>query len=125
MPDDDYRPTHGLPPDSRSTNVPPEWWSELGRDDLPPGGGVPGDGRAHRRGRDETAHAAGTRRPARTASSWRRWFLNLALIAIAVVLLITGLDATPSGAAVILIVLGILILLAAVGVQAVRARRRG
>ena len=38
---------------------------------------------------------------------------------------IAGLDATPSGAAVILIVLGILTLLAAVGVQAVRARRRG
>jgi len=125
MPDDDYRPTHGLPPDSRSTNVPPDWWSQLDRNDLPPDGRDPGDGRGHRRGRDDAAHALRGRRPARPGLSWQRWLINLALIAIAALLLIAGLDATPSGAAPILIVLGILILLAAVAVQTVRARHRG
>jgi len=61
----------------------------------------------------------------RPGLSWQRWLVNLALMAIAALLLIAGLDATPGGAAVILIVLGIVTLLAAVSVQAVRARRRG
>lgn len=120
MPDDDYRPTHGLPPDSRSTNVPPDWWAQLDRDDLPPGGGDQGEGRGHRR----ADHALRGHRLTRPGPSWQRWLLNLALIALAAVLLIAGTDATPSGAAPILIVLGILTLLAAVAVQAVRARHR-
>jgi uncharacterized membrane protein YtjA (UPF0391 family) len=125
MPDDDYRPTHGLPPDSRSTNVPPAWWSQLNRDDLPPGGGDPDDGRGHRRGRDEVAHAPDGRRPDRAAASWQRWLVNLALIAIAALLLIAGASETTSGAAAILIVLGIVTLLVAAAVQVVRGRHRG
>jgi uncharacterized membrane protein YtjA (UPF0391 family) len=125
MPDDDYRPTHGLPPDSRSTNVPPDWWPLLDRNDLPPGGGEPGGGRGHGRGRADAAHALRGRRPAGPRLTWQRWLLNVALIALAALLLIGGLDATPSWAAPILIVLGIVTLVAAVGVQAVRARHRG
>lgn len=125
MPDDDYRPTHGLPPDSRSTNVPPAWWSQLNRDDLPAGGGDPVEGRGHRRGRDETAHAVHDRGPARPAASWRRWLVNLALIAIAALLMIAGASETTSGAAAMLIVLGIVTLVAAAAVQVVRGRHRG
>jgi len=125
MPDDDYRPTHGLPPDSRSTNVPPDWWSQLGRDDLPTGGRDPGDGRGHRHSREDTAPAVHGRRPARPAPSWRRWLINLALLGIAALLLITGLDTPSGGTGTLLIVLGILTLLAAVGAQAMRTRRRG
>jgi hypothetical protein len=126
MPDDNYRPTHGLPPDSRPTNVPPEWWSLLDRNDLPKGGGELDDGRSHRRGRDEDIiHALRGRHAPHRAPRRYAWVTNLALLAIAALLLVAGLgNTTPKGIALILIVVGVLTLLTAVVIQVARAALR-
>jgi hypothetical protein len=128
MPDDDYRPTHGLPPDSRSTNVPPEWWDLLDRNDLPKGGGEPDRGARRRRSREEDIiHGLQGGRTPRSPLRWRLWRTNVALIAIAVLLLAVGLGtSTPKGLAAILLLIGIAVLLALVGMQvARRTHRRG
>jgi hypothetical protein len=128
MPDDDYRPTHELPPDSRPTNVPPEWWDLLDRNDLPKGDGEPARGPRRRRNREEEMiHGLPGGSAPRSALRWRSWVTNVALIAVAVLLLAVGLGTTPStGAGAILLLLGILALLALVGVQvARRTHRRG
>jgi hypothetical protein len=128
MPDDDYRPTHGLPPDSRPTNVPPDWWDLLDRNDLPKGGGERDRGPRHRGSRDEDIiRAPRVRRASRPAPGWRLWMTNVALLVVAVLLLTVGLaSATPQGIAAILLTSGILVLLALVSIQlARRMRRRG
>jgi hypothetical protein len=128
MPDDDYRPTHELPPDSRPTNVPPEWWDLLDRNDLPKGDGEPARGPRRRRSREEDMiHGLQGGSAPRSALRWRSWVTNVALIAVAALLLAVGLDTTPStGTGAILLLLGILALLALVGVQvARRTHRRG
>ncbi len=128
MPDDDYRPTHGLPPGSRPTNVPPDWWDLLDRNDLPKGGGEPGRGPRRRRGRDEDIiHGPDQGRVPRRSLRWRLWVTTLALIAIGMILLTLGLGTTtPKAIAAILLLLGIVVLLALVSLQVVRnTRRRG
>jgi uncharacterized membrane protein YtjA (UPF0391 family) len=116
MPDDKYHPTHGLPPDSRPTNVPPEWWSQLDRKDLPEGGGEPGDRRPRwRRRTHDFPDALPATRP---GLRWHHWAANIALIVIAVLLLTAGLGGTaPNGIAPVLFLLGILTLVALVAVQ--------
>lgn len=123
MPDNNYLPTHGHPPDSRPANVPPEWWSQLERTDLPEGGAEAGGRRGRRRRRDaETLTVPGGGTPLR----WQRWVTNVALIVIAVLLLTAGLGGPATeGVAPYLVVLGILTLVVAVIVQVtVRAHRR-
>lgn len=126
MPPEDYRPTHGLPPDSRPTNVPPDWWDLLDRKDLPKGGGQADRGPRRRRSREEDIiHGLRAARPPRIALRWRLWVTNVALLAIAVLLLAVGLGtAAPKGIAVILLLLGSLALLALVGVQVARGTHR-
>ena len=128
MPPDDYRPTHGLPPDSRPTNVPPDWWDLLDRNDLPKGGGQADRGPRRRRSRDEDIIPAQRgARPPRMALRWRLWVTNVALLAIALLMLTLGLGtATPKAIAAILLLVGILALLALVGIQvASSTHRRG
>ena len=125
MPDDNFRPTHGLPPDSRPTNVPPEWWSQLDRDDLPKGGREA----MHRHDRgdpdEQIIRALRGRRTAERAPSLRRWMTNVALVIIAALLLTIGIDnTTPTGIAAALLVISILALGATAGVQVVRRVRR-
>jgi hypothetical protein len=128
MPDDDYRPTHGLPPDSRSTNVPPEWWDLLDRNDLPKGGGESDGGSRRRRSREEDIiHGFQSGSAPRSPLRWRLWVTNVALVAIAVLLLALGLGGiTPNGLAGALLLMGIAVLLMLVGIQVAHsARRRG
>jgi hypothetical protein len=123
MPDDNYRPTHGHPPESRPTNVPPEWWSQLERTDLPAGGGELDEGRRHRRRRDADVLRALNGPP--PGLRWQRWGTNVGLIVIAVLLLTAGLGGpATTGMATVLIVLGILTLAVAVGVQLVTGAHR-
>jgi hypothetical protein len=126
MPDDDYRPSHGPSPDSRPTNVPPEWWSQLDRGDLPTGGGVPDRGHARvAEGEAEIIRALRGRRGAGPGAGWHRWITSLALTAIAVLLIVLWLgDATLKGIAAVLLLVGIVTLLA-VRVSISRANRRG
>jgi hypothetical protein len=126
MPDDDYRPTHGLPPDSRSTNVPPEWWDLLDRNDLPKGGGESDRGSRRRRSRDEDIiHGLQGGSAPRSPLRWRLWVTNVALVAIAVLLLVLGLGSTtPNGLAGVLLLMGIAALLALVGIQVARSTHR-
>ena len=126
MPDDDYRPTHGLPPDSRSTNVPPEWWDLLDRNDLPKGGGESDRGSRRRRSRDEDIiHGLQGGSTTGARLRWRLWVTNVALVAIAVLLLVLGLGSTtPNGLAGVLLLMGIAALLALVGIQVARSTHR-
>jgi hypothetical protein len=126
MPDDDYRPTHGLPPDSRSTNVPPEWWDLLDRNDLPKGGGESDRGSRRRRSREEDIiHGLQGGSAPRSPLRWRLWVTNVALVAIAVLLLVLGLGSTtPNGLAGVLLLMGIAALLALVGIQVARTTHR-
>ena len=126
MPDDDYRPTHGLPPDSRSTNVPPEWWDLLDRNDLPKGGGESDRGSRRRRSREEDIiHGLQGGSTPRSPLRWRLWVTNVALVAIAVLLLVLGLGSTtPNGLAGVLLLMGIAALLALVGIQVARSTHR-
>ena len=126
MPDDDYRPTHGLPPDSRSTNVPPEWWDLLDRNDLPKGGGESDRGSRRRRSREEDIiHGLQGGSAPRSPLRWRLWVTNVALGAIAVLLLVLGLGSTtPNGLAGVLLLMGIAALLALVGIQVARTTHR-
>jgi hypothetical protein len=128
MPDDDYRPTHELPADSRPTNVPPEWWDLLDRNDLPRGGRDTDRGPRRRRSRDEDIiHGLQGERAPRPPLRWRSWATNVALIAVAVLLLTAGLSTSaPKGIAAILLLAGVVALLALAGIQvARRTRRRG
>jgi hypothetical protein len=116
MPDDKYHPTHGLPPESRPTNVPPEWWSQLERRDLPEGGGEPGA--RHPRFSRKRDHEVPRVPSPRPAFQWQRWVSTLALIVIAALLLTAGLGGTaPEGIAPVLFLLGILTLVAVVVIQ--------
>ena len=126
MPEDDYRPTHGLPPDSRSTNVPPEWWDLLDRNDLPKGGGESDRGSRRRRSREEDIiHGLQGGSAPRSPLRWRLWVTNVALVAIAVLLLVLGLGSTtPNGLAGVLLLMGIAALLALVGIQVARSTHR-
>ena len=126
MPDQNYRPTHGLPPDSRPANVPPEWWALLNRNDLPKGGGDPDDIRAHRGSRDDDIiHALRGQRSARPRAGWPRSATTAALLVIAALLLIIGVGpASSNGGAVVLIVVGLLILMAALALQVARVTLR-
>jgi len=127
MPDDDYRPTHELPADSRPTNVPPEWWDLLDRNDLPQGGRESDRGPRRRRSREEDIIRGlqGGGAP-RSALRWRSWVTNLALITVAVLLLTVGLSTAAKGSGAILLLSGIVALLALVGIQvARRTHRRG
>jgi len=127
MPDDDYRPTHELPADSRPTNVPPEWWDLLDRNDLPKGGGESDRGSRRRRSREEDIiHGLQGGGAPRSALRWRSWVTNLALITVAVLLLTVGLSTAAKGSGAILLLSGIVALLALVGIQvARRTHRRG
>lgn len=102
--------------------MPPEWWSQLERTDLPDGGGEPGGRRGRRRRRDDDVLSTlGGRTPLR----WQRWVTNVALIAIAVLLLTAGLGGpTTAGMGPVLLLLGILTLVGAVVVQVVIGARR-
>ena len=126
MPDDDYRPTHGLPPDSRSTNVPPEWWDLLDRNDLPKGGGESDRGSRRRRSREEDIiHGLQGGSAPRSPLRWRLWVTNVALVAIAVLLLVLGLGSTtPNGLAGVLLLMGSAALRALVGIQVARSTHR-
>jgi len=127
MPDDDYRPTHELPADSRPTNVPPEWWDLLDRNDLPQGGRESDRGPRRRRSREEDIiHGLQGGGAPRSALRWRSWVTNLALITVAVLLLTVGLSTAAKGSGAILLLSGIVALLALVGIQvARRTHRRG
>ncbi|MGA3184872.1 MAG: hypothetical protein ABSE52_09780 [Candidatus Dormibacteria bacterium] len=127
MPDDDYRPTHELPADSRPTNVPPEWWDLLDRNDLPRGGRESDRGPRRRRSREEDIiHGLQGGGAPRSALRWRSWVTNLALITVAVLLLTVGLSTAAKGSGAILLLSGIVALLALVGIQvARRTHRRG
>ena len=126
MPDDDYRPTHGLSPDSRSTNVPPEWWDLLDRNDLPKGGGESDRGSRRRRSREEDIiHGLQGGSAPRSPLRWRLWVTNVALVAIAALLLAVGLGSTtPNGLGPILLLMGIAALLALMGIQVARTTHR-
>ena len=126
MPDDNFRPTHGPPPDSRPTNVPPRWWSLLESDDLPGDLGDAEPGRANRRAHNDlplrSLHGRGW---PHAPGGWRAWAINLALMAVAAALLVVGLGyTTPRGVTAILLLFGVLTLLAVVGVQIVRRTNR-
>jgi len=126
MPDDDYRPTHGLPPDSRSTNVPPEWWDLLDRNDLPKGGGESDRGSRRRRSREEDIiHGLQGGSTTGARLRWRLWVTNVALVVIAALLLAVGLGNTaPNGLGAVLLLMGIAALLALVGIQVARSTHR-
>ncbi len=126
MPDENFRPTHGLPPDSR-TNVPPDWWSLLVRDDLPQGqadlGAVAGRRWARRRPR---GHAR-PRRFAVAGPRARMLIADLALLAVVVALIVVGFGyATPHGLTAVLLGCVVLALLVLLGIQVARltGRRR-
>jgi VIT1/CCC1 family predicted Fe2+/Mn2+ transporter len=110
MPDDDLRPTHGPPPDSRPTNTPPAWWPQLERQDLPAGGAPRGRRRVHRGGPDQ---------PRR-----RRWsaiLVNLTALAVAALLVVVAVVLTaPRATTAVLLACVALGLLALLGVQIAR-----
>jgi hypothetical protein len=117
MPDDNFRPTHGLPPDSRPTNTPPAWWALLDRVDLPDS-------------REETLSGSGNRwrsQPSQAGSGRagrRRWHIvaiNLAVVLAAGLLIVLGLSvAAPGATAATLLVCGMVALLSLVGVGVAR-----
>jgi len=125
MPDDNYRPTHGLSPDSRPTNVPPEWWSLLERDDLPEGQSDLSHTTAGWSGEEAPSRPPwGHRHYWRARPQWRVLMVNISLMLMASALLVVGIGYTsPSGAGAILLGCAILALLVAMGVQV--ARRMG
>lgn len=123
MPDDNFRSTHGLPPDSRPTNVPPKWWSQLDREDLPEGQADINQRAANRWNREDAfgRELRGRRHP-RWLSGWRRTLVaNLTVLLVATILLIVSVAYTsPPGLAAVLLVCGVLALLALLGVNIAR-----
>ncbi|HYA00545.1 MAG TPA: hypothetical protein VEK76_09370 [Candidatus Binatia bacterium] len=122
MPDEDFRPTHEIPHESRPTNLPPAWWAALARDDLPEGPVDPAAVTANRwtrgdeRGRTDPGRGRPGRRP-----RWQAWLFNLALVALAALLLAFGVGlTTPRAIAAVLLVLGVLALLALAGIHIAR-----
>ena len=126
MPEDDYRPTHELPADSRPTNEPPEWWDLLDRNDLPKGGGESDRGSRRRRSREEDIiHGLQGGSTTGARLRWRLWVTNVALVVIAALLLAVGLGNTaPNGLGAVLLLMGIAALLALVGIQVARSTHR-
>lgn len=113
MPDDNFRPTHGLPPESRPANTPPAWWALLDRVDLPDS--------------SEETRAAGANRWRQDAvrgraqrGAGRRWpaiIVNLAVVLAAALLIGLGLGvAAPGATAATLLVCGVVALLGLLGV---------
>jgi hypothetical protein len=127
MPDENFRPTHGLPPDSRPTNVPPPWWSLLNREDLPTGQADAEYSTANRWSREQgpRGELLGRRR-ARAPRGWRMLLVNVTVLVSAVLLVVVGVAVTaPRGVAAVLLVTGMLALLAVLGVNiALRISRR-
>ncbi len=118
MPDDNFRPTHGLPPESRPTNTPPAWWALLDRVDLPDSIEEM-QSSAGNRWRQEAARGR-TRRP-RTGRRWHTIVVNLAVLLAAALLIVLGLGvAAPGATAATLLVCGMVALLGLIGVGIAR-----
>ena len=123
MPDDNYRSTHGLPPDSRPTNVPPDWWSLLERDDLPEGQADLNRGASEGWGREEIPGRTvwGRGHYWRARPHWRVLIANISLMLLASLLLVVGIGYTnPKGVAAVLLGCAVLALLVVMGVQVAR-----
>jgi hypothetical protein len=118
MPDDNFRPTHGLPPEPRPTNTPPAWWSQLERVDLPDSSAETSSSGGNR-WRPDTARGRRTRPGAKRG--WQAVAINLAVFLAAVVLIGLGMSIAGSGATgATLIICGMVALLAAIGVAVAR-----
>ncbi|MGH7723766.1 MAG: hypothetical protein ACRENL_13225 [Candidatus Dormibacteria bacterium] len=86
MSDDPPRPASGQQPDPRPTAGAPAWWGALGRADLP----LDGDRKAELVGMAPAAHGAAPASGHR-GIRWRVWTFNLAVLAVAVLIMCVGL----------------------------------
>jgi hypothetical protein len=121
MPDDNFRPTHGLPPESRSANTPPAWWALLDRVDLPDStADAPKTG--GNRWRSEVARG---RARLGAGRRWQTIVINLAVLLAAALLIVLGLSVTAGATAATLLVCGMVTFLGLIGVGVARriARR--
>ena len=129
MSDDSTRSSHGVSPDPHGINVPPSWWGELWRDDLPHGQAPPppAHGRSLRGGSPE-----GWSQPLRDVpgvgenvpSSKRAWTINAAFLVLAALALVAGLGvATWRDAGLIAFAIA-LPLAAGIALAGTRRRRR-
>ena len=126
MPDDNFRPTHGVPPDSRPTNVPPEWWSLLDRDDLPRGMGDLGPSGGARWMRTPRLHLPRWQRlHGGGLRLWRPLVVGVLLLAMAAMLLAIGIAyQSPEGIPAIVLGCGVVALTALLGIRLVRSLGR-
>jgi hypothetical protein len=87
MSDDPPRPASGQQSDPRPTAGAPPWWGALGRADLPlDGEDTPPPARMA-----PPAHTPAVRPAGRRRIRWRVWTFNLAVLAIAVLIVCVGL----------------------------------
>lgn len=96
MPDDPSRPASGQQPDPRPTAGAPAWWGALGRPDLP----LDGESEAQPRRLAPPAHREAD--PLTTSrlplpNQWRAWAFNLAVLAVAVLIVCVGVGALSPG----------------------------
>lgn len=119
MPDDPPRTPSGQQSDPRPAAGAPTWWGALGRPDLPL------DGAERPAPARPAPPAHGPRRAAtgRVARRWQAWALNLAVLAVAVLIICIGVGAVSLKAFLTAgLLFGVPLLLAGVTVAIVSRR---
>jgi hypothetical protein len=123
MPDDPPRPASGQQSDPRPIAGAPAWWGALGRPDLP----LDGDDAAPPVRLAPPAHAVTGGAPAARGARrrWRAWTFNLAVLAIAVLIVCVGVGVVSLSMFItVALLFGVPAVLAAVTATVVARRSR-
>jgi hypothetical protein len=121
MPDDPPRPASGQQSDPRPIAGAPAWWGALGRPDLP----LDGDDAPEPVSLAPPAHArvGAARWSSRGSRHWRSWAFNLAVLAVAILIVCVGVGVVSLSMFItVALVFGVPAVLAAV-TAAIVARR--
>jgi hypothetical protein len=123
MPDDPPRPASGQQSDPRPIAGAPAWWGALGRPDLP----LDGEDAPPPVQLAPAAHAPAGGPPAagRSTRRWRAWAFNIAVLAVAVLIVCMGLGVVSLSMFItVALLFGVPAVLAAVTATVVARRSR-
>ena len=120
MPDDSPRSAH---PRQRRSDGAPAWWAALDRSDLPDDGDEPPPSKHWYPNVIETTRLREVAGVEGVPSRWRAWLINLAVVAVALVLIMVGVGVrSPREALTVGLLFGVPIVLVAV-TATIAARR--